>query len=84
MCPLLYIHVKVIAISMLKRAQLSTKYRVFDLDFLMGTVMRDVFALDWETFLNNERKQPLRIVSSSLEAFSAGKAGDDEKTESHG
>lgn len=43
---------------------------VFNLDFLLLKVMKELKQLDWETFITNNDKQPLRIITSSLETMS--------------
>ena len=58
---------------MLKLVDLSTKLKVFNLDFLLDLVMGRLFALDWDTYAVNEARQPLYILSSSLGSFKTGK-----------
>lgn len=42
---------------------------VFNLDFLLLDVMKELKRLDWEVFTTNEKLQPLKIVTSSLISF---------------
>ena len=39
---------------------------VIDIDLLLSGVMGHLLPLDWETFSENEKKQPLRIITSNL------------------
>jgi hypothetical protein len=43
----------------------SRRTDVFDLEFLLQRVMNGMNRLDWKTFLKNEEKQPLKIITSS-------------------
>ena len=42
---------------------------VINLEFLLEQVMGNIQPLDWETFISNEKKQPLRIITSNLHTF---------------
>ena len=42
------------------------RHDVINLDYLLNEVMSTIQPLDWPTFLNNEQRQPLRIVASSV------------------
>eukprot|EP01033_Poteriospumella_lacustris_P014285 gene14285-10210_t len=44
-----------------------TNKGVINLSFLLDVLMGDLKALDWETFAENERVQPLRIIASLRE-----------------
>lgn len=53
---------------------------VFNLDFLLEEIMGHNQPLDWETFARNDARQPLHVVTSSLDsletvAFSSSRKG---------
>lgn len=48
-----------------------TNKGVINLSFLLDVLMGDLKALDWETFAENERVQPLRIIASCAKSLNS-------------
>lgn len=48
-----------------------TNNGVINLNFLLDVLMGDLKALDWETFAENERVQPLRIIASCAKSLNS-------------
>lgn len=45
--------------------------QVFNLDFLMSTVVQGLWPLDWRSFAANDALQPLNVVVSGLFSMDA-------------
>jgi predicted patatin/cPLA2 family phospholipase len=64
-----FINKKKLVWAALPSLKMNKRYDVFNLDFLLERVMSHIQPLDWDTFVANNKVQPLNIVATSIRSF---------------